>query len=140
MREAMFDNKAGGKNLLNTSSTIYGEIAKIAAVVQSTEPLRFGRMYYRQISGNGADFGFPFGTDYTLAFSRLLYGREVLVTYNVSANARTDSIVIDASYHELGSTLRFLYGGTGTVSVQAAPDGTRFVKVPLAGRKFAILE
>jgi hypothetical protein len=31
-------------------------------------------MYYRQISGDGENFGFPFGSQYTLAFSRLLYG------------------------------------------------------------------
>ena len=52
--------------------------------MRTHEPLRFGRMYYREISGDGIDFGLPFGTTYTLAFSRLLYPREVLVAYNIS--------------------------------------------------------
>ncbi|HVU94035.1 MAG TPA: hypothetical protein VHE34_02385 [Puia sp.] len=47
MREAMFDKNTPGLNLLNPACTIYQEIAKIAAVMRSSEPLRFGRMYYR---------------------------------------------------------------------------------------------
>jgi alpha-amylase len=71
MREAMFDKATGGQSLLNPQCRIYAEIAKIADVMRTQEPLRFGRMYYRQISGNGIDFGLPYGTTYTLAFSRM---------------------------------------------------------------------
>jgi len=53
MREAMFDTSSPGRNLLNTDCTIYREIAKIAQVMRSQAPLRFGRMYFRQISGDG---------------------------------------------------------------------------------------
>jgi alpha-amylase len=74
MREAMFDKAVPGRNLLNTGCRIYQEIARIADVMRSQEPLRFGRMYYRQISGDGEHFGSPYGTAYTLAFSRILYG------------------------------------------------------------------
>ena len=76
MREAMFDKATPGRNLMNTDCKIYKEITKIAEVMRANEPLRFGRMYFRQISGNGVDFGFPFGTTYTLAFSRILYPEE----------------------------------------------------------------
>ncbi len=140
VRESMFDNAQAGVNLLNTDCQIYKEIAEIAAVMRRTEPLRFGRIYVREISGNGTDFGFPFGSTYTLAFSRLLYGREVLVAYNVSANRRDDHVIVDASYHQPGDKMRFLYGGNGTVDVQQARSGTKFVHLPLEGHKFAILE
>jgi alpha-amylase len=123
---------------LNTDCTIYKEIAKIAAVVQARDELRFGRMYFRPISGDGVNFGLPFGTTYTLAFARILYGREVLVAYNVSADARTDAVVVDASLHPTGSTMTFLYGKTGTVPVEDS-NGTRFVRLDLAGHQFAIL-
>jgi glycosidase len=139
MREAMFDKATPGRNLMNTDCKIYKEIAKIAEVMRANEPLRFGRMYFRQISGNGVDFGFPFGTTYTLAFSRILYPEEVLVAYNVSGSARSDSVVVDASLHADGSTMRFLYGGTGMVPVRTAPNGTRFVKLDLKAREFVIL-
>lgn len=140
MREAMFDKAQPGKNLLNTDCTIYQEIAKIAAVMRAKQELRFGRMYFRQISGNGVHFGFPYGTTYTLAFSRMLYGREMLVAYNVSADARSDRVVVDAGLHKPGDTMTFLYGKSGTVNVEQAPDGTRFVRLDLPGRQFVILE
>jgi alpha-amylase len=139
VREAMFDTSSPGTNLLNTSCTIYQEIAKIAQVMRTQEPLRFGRMYYRQISGNGIDFGFPFGTTYTLAFSRILCGSEVLVAYNVSPSARNDAVVVDALLHQPGATMNILYPAPRTITVQTAPDGTRFVRLSLAGNDFVIL-
>jgi alpha-amylase len=139
MREAMFDKASPGKNLLNTNCTIYVEIARIAKVMRENEPLRFGRIYYREISGNGQDFGFPFGSTYTLAFSRLLYGREVLVAYNVSSSPRSDRVVVDATLHPPGASFTFAYGGTGAVTVQQAPNGTCFVPLSLAGHAFVIL-
>ena len=140
MREAMFDKANPGVNLLNRSCHIYEEIAKIAAVMRAIEPLRFGRMYLRQISGDGITFGYPFGSTYTLAFSRMLYGHEVLVGYNVSALPRADRVVIDSTLHRTGDTMAFLYGETGAVPVDTAPNGTRFVELNLAGHQFVILE
>jgi glycosidase len=140
MREAMFDTASSGFNLLNTDCRIYQEIARIAAVMRAKQPLRFGRMYFRQISGDGVHFGYPFGTTYTLAFSRLLYGQETLVAYNVSSSPRTDRVVVDASIHQQGDTMTFLYGDNGNVEVDQAPDGTRFVQLNLAGHQFVILE
>ncbi len=139
MREAMFDKATPGKNLLNTNCRIYQEIAKIAQVLRTSEPLRFGRMYYRQISGDGQHFGFPFGSEYTLAFSRLLYGEEVLIAYNVSSKPRNDYVIVDSILHGNGSTMRFLYGGAGTVPVSTAADGSRNVQLKLPGFGFAIL-
>jgi len=140
MREAMFDKAGAGKSLLNTGCRIYQEIAKIASVMRAQEPLRFGRMYYRQISGDGEHFGFPFGSTYTLAFSRLLYTEEVLVAYNVSNATRHDRVVVDAVLHPEPSKMTFLHGGTGDVLEQTALDGTRFVKLDLGPHQFVILK
>jgi alpha-amylase len=137
IREAMFDKV--GKSLLNTGCRIYQEIAKIADVMRNNEPLRFGRMYFRQISGDGAHFGFPFGSAYTLAFSRLLYGEEILVAYNVSGQARNDCAIVDATLHPEPSEMRFLYGKAGNTTVKTAPDGSRFVQLDLAPHQFVIL-
>ncbi len=140
MREAMFDMNDMSRNLLNKNATIYKEISKIADVMRATPPLRFGRMYYREISGNGIDFGLPYGNTYTLAFSRIVYGREVLVAYNVSNDNRHDYVVVDASYHKKGDSLHFLYGNTGSVLVVEAPDGTVSVQLNLTAHQFVILE
>lgn len=128
-----------GKSLLNTGCQIYKEIAKIAEVMRIHEPLRFGRMYYRQISGNGEQFGFPFGSTYTLAFSRMLYPQEILVAYNVSNQARNDCVTIDATLHPQPSQMSFLYGKSGTVPVQTALSGARFTKLNLDPHQFVIL-
>jgi glycosidase len=140
MREAMFDKATPARNFLNPGCHLYQEIAKIADIMRATQPLRFGRMYFRQISADGLTFGFPFGSTYTLAFSRVLYGQEVLVAYNVSPIARQDRVVIDATLHPNGDTLRFLYGAPGTVPAQTAPNGTRFVQLDLAPNQFVILQ
>jgi alpha-amylase len=139
IREAMFDKTVSGRNLLNMGCRIYQEIANIAGVMRNNEPLRFGRMYYRQISGDGQHFGTPFGSTYTLAFSRLLYGQEVLVAYNVSGQPRNDGIIVDSILHTNGSTMRFLYGAAGTTAVQTAADGSRFVRPELPAFGFVIL-
>jgi alpha-amylase len=138
MREAMFDSASGGICLMNQQADVYQRISQIGEVVRNSEPLRFGRMYYRQISGNHQDFGLPFGTDYTLAFSRLLYGSEVLVAYNVSSSPRSDGVIVDADVHPSGSILTFRYGGTGTVTVQPS-GGANFVTLNLAPHAFVIL-
>jgi hypothetical protein len=136
--QALFDT-TGNRSMLNTQCRIYQEIAKIAAVMRVHEPLRFGRMYYRQISGNGQDFGFPFGSTYPLAFSRILYPHEVLVAYNVSNQTRQDSVVVDAIVHPDSSMMSFLYGQQGSVPVQTAADGTRFIPLDLTPHQFVIL-
>jgi glycosidase len=141
LREGMFDAATAGKNLLNTNCDIYKAISAIAAVMRTQEPLRFGRMYFRQISGDGVGFGLPYGTTYTLAFSRLLYGREILVAYNVSSASRNDRVVIDADLHKAGEKMTYLYPkGKGDVTVGQAPDGTTFVRLDLDGYQFAILK
>ena len=127
------------QSLLNPESHLYQEISKIADVMRTREPLRFGRMYYREISGDGVNFGFPFGTAYTLAFSRVLAHQEVLVAYNVSDARRQDRVVVDAELHPDPSTLTFLYGGSGTLPVQASPSGPRFVEINLGPHQFVIL-
>jgi alpha-amylase len=140
MREAMFDVNAPGRNLLNSNCGIFKEIAKIAGVTRSVEPLRFGRMYFREISGDAANFGFPFGSDYTLAFSRVLYPQEVLVAYNVSASRRNDCVVVDATLHRDGEQLNYLYGGAGSVAARTAGNGTRYVQLDLAPHQFVVLQ
>ncbi len=84
-------------------------------------------MYFRQISGDGVNFGYPFGSTYTLAFSRILYPDEILGAYNVADAPRQDRVIVDAELRADGSTMTFLYGGMGTVPVQTAPNGSRYV-------------
>ena len=140
MREAMFDKNQPTLNFLNTDCRIYREIAHIAAVIRSNEALRFGRMYFRPISGDGVHFGTPFGNSYTLAFSRILYPREVLVAYNMSDQSRNDCVLIDAAMHKVGAEMRFLYGKSGSTTIHQAPDGAFYIQLDLSPHQFVVLE
>jgi hypothetical protein len=58
----------------------------------------------------------------------------------VAGQPRNDAIIVDASLHKPGDTLRYLYGNSGGISVERAPDGSMFVRVPLRSNQFVVLE
>jgi glycosidase len=141
IREPMFDLQDQERNYLNPACNIYQEIAKIAHINQQTEALRFGRMYFRQTSGNGRDFGLPQEHPCTLAFSRILAYQEVLVAYNTSTTeSRKDYVIVDNTLHQKGETMKFLYGKEGFVTIQSNPDSSLSVRLELAPMQFVILQ
>ena len=144
IREAMFDLSDPNVNYLNQSCTIYEAISQIAKLYQQIEALRFGRMYFREISGNGRDFGLPQGQPCTIAFSRILAEEEVLIAYNTSTIAtRQDFVLIDGGLHKAGDSLKFLYGKAGTVLIQSHPNPdirSLFVQLELEPNQFVILQ
>ena len=144
IREAMFDLDDKRRNSLNQQCSIYEEIAKIAQVNQREAALKFGRMYFREISGNGIDFGLPQGHPCTLAFSRILAQEEVVIAYNTSTSeSRNDFIIVDNRIHKKGEAMRFLYGGKGTVEVLSHPDPgneSLFVRLELEPMQFVIIQ
>ena len=140
IREAMFDLDDPDRDLLDREGTIYRGIAAIAAVNRERPALRFGRMYFRETSRDGAPFALPTSQPCTLAFSRILADEEILVAYNTSTTeARRESVIVDAGLNAPGETLRFLYGAPGGVPVRASADGARFVDLDLAPAQFVIL-
>jgi len=143
IREPMFDLTNNGLTFLNPNSNIYRSIAAIAEVFNSQPPLKFGRIYFREISGNGVDFGLPQGHPCTLAFSRILGFKEILIAYNTSIkDIRNDYVIVDSDLHPAGQTMTFLYGGTGNVTVQPHPDPnnhSQSVQLTLQPMQFVIL-
>ena len=92
-------------------------------------------------TADGVTFGLPYGSTYTLAFARLLYGQEVLVAYNVSAAARKDRVVVDGELHKAGDTMTYLYPqGKADATVEKALNGTLFIRIDLDGHQLAILD
>ena len=76
IRECMFGGKWGafnttGHHFFNAENPIYKEISLIAKIRHEEPALRYGRQYFREISGNGIDFGFPLDGRCTL---RILKG------------------------------------------------------------------
>ena len=105
-------------------------------------------MYFREISGNGRDFGRPQGQPCTLAFSRILADQEALVAYNTATTeARRDFVVVDAQLQKNRSTMTVRYDSTGartgtTVELRSHPEPsnpTRFIQLQLAPMQFVVL-
>jgi len=100
--------------------------------------LRYGRQYFREISGNGIDFGYPVDGKCTLAYSRILDDSEIVIALNLAATERADYITVDAHLNGDGAKLKNLLDPRAQFVVEAR--GRRnAVKVPLAAHSMAIL-
>jgi glycosidase len=144
VRETMFGGAFGafdthGVHFFNEDNPIYQGIAKVARIRAEERTLRYGREYFREISGDGIHFGHPQGGHCTLAFSRVLDTQEILVCLNIDASDRNDAVAVDGKLTPAGSTVIDLMRGR-EFPVEQTDEGTAFVKVPLKGHEMAILK
>jgi len=91
VREALW----GKPNAFDQSSTAYQAIQRITNVRDNYPALKYGRMYFREISGNGTDFGHSAGVGGIIAFSRILAECEVLVIINTNDAPFEGYVLID---------------------------------------------
>jgi glycosidase len=133
VRETMFGGAFGafdthGVHFFNEHNPIYEGIAKVAKIRAEERTLRYGREYFREISGDGVHFGHSRGGHCTLAFSRVLDTQEIIVCLNIDANDRNDAVTVDGKLTPAGSTVIDLIGGR-ELPVEQTDEGTAFVKV-----------
>jgi glycosidase len=133
VREALW----GGPGFGTTGDTYYEDVAAIATIRKECPALRYGRFYFRPVSGNvgsGNNFGVSPYNGGVLAFSRILMDQEILVVANTDTqNAHTLDVIVDLTLHGAGDALRVLY------SNKAAPAGVGNV-VQLAGGTVVVAE
>ena len=60
---------------------------KIAAVRASQSAFRYGRLYFRPVSGDGIHFGISKTVEGILAYSRILSDEEVVIVANTSVSS-----------------------------------------------------
>jgi glycosidase len=133
VREALW----GGPGF-SQSGLYYSDIANLAAVRRSCPALRYGRFYFRPVSGDGQNFGVSTFLNGVLAFSRILMDQEIVIVANTNPSAgSTLSVIVDITLNNPGDRLRVLYSNkaqpaspaavqqqaAGTVQVQET-DGT----------------
>lgn len=105
VREALWGGPGFG-----TDDTYYEDVAAIAAIRKESPALRYGRFYFRPISGDAKNFGVSPYLNGTLAFSRILMDQEILVVANTdTANPITLWVIVDLTLHLAGDALRVLY-------------------------------
>jgi glycosidase len=106
VREALW----GQPSAFDEDQRFFPAISELSRVRAGTPALRYGRQYFRQISGNGRDFGISTFPNGVLAFSRILNESEVLVAANTSTtDVRSFDVVVDASLNDPGSRFEVLY-------------------------------
>ncbi len=105
VREALW----GKTNAFDVNHRFYQSIRTLSAIRDAQPALRYGRQYFRPISGDGIHFGVsPFAPG-VLAFSRILNDTEVLVVANASTqSAFQGDVIIDLFLHADGDVFRIL--------------------------------
>jgi len=144
VRECMFGGQWGafgskGRHFFNPNHAIYQAIARIAALRKQEPALRYGRQYFREISGSGVDFGHPLDGACTLAFSRILDTEEVLVAMNLDSRPRNDYVTVDARLQPAGTVMQNLLSPEISVKIEAL-GARRAVRLSLDPHAFAVLK
>lgn len=143
VRECMFGGQWGafetvGHHCFNVEHPIYRAIARIAEIRGREPALRYGRQYFREISGNGTDFGHPIDGRCTLAYSRILDETEIVIAMNLDSEARRDVVTVDAHLSPIGHQLVNLLDPEERVTVEQR-NNRAAVQVPLGPHAMAIL-
>lgn len=106
VREALWGKPAPA---FDRDNRFYTDIRRLAEHRRHEPALRYGRQYFRPVSGDGVHFGvspFPGGV---LAFSRILFNREVVVVANTNTtDPWTGHVVVDRSINRTGAQYRVL--------------------------------
>src|SRR5260370_29496919 len=113
VREALW----GKPNGFDVSHPLYQTLQKILQVRNEQPALRYGRLYFRQISGNGFDFGlspFPSGV---IALSRILNDQEVIVVANTNTQQGfTGEVIVDRQLNPAGSSYQVRFCNTNATA------------------------
>jgi glycosidase len=107
-------------NVFDQDHPFYRTIQRISRTRASEPALRYGRQYFRQLSGNRTDFGISSYTPGVIAVSRILDAAEVLVIANTSErDIFQGEVIVDADLNQADGTFRVLFSN----STNAVPPG-----------------
>lgn len=105
VREALWGKPAP----FDLSSVFYQAIKAIASVRDNQPALRYGRQYFRPLSGDGVTFSISQFAPGVLAYSRLLSNIEVVIVANTTDQNETLAIIVDGIINAPGDMYKVLY-------------------------------
>lgn len=127
VREALW----GKPNAFDSQNFFYTQIKALSKLREEQPALRFGRLYFRQVSGNSQDFGYSSGCGGVVALSRVLGDVEVLVVANTNTLQRFDGLVLqDFDLNRSPRQMQIAYSNLGTA-------GSRTTRQILDARLFS---
>jgi glycosidase len=133
VREALW----GRPNAFDRQNLFYTQIKALSRLREEQPALRFGRLYFRQVSGNGRDFGQSSGTGGLVAFSRVVSDVEVLVVANTNTQTQFDGLVLQDLYlNRPPRRMLVAYSNlseTGSATVRQIADARFFSGTQLTG-------
>ncbi len=131
VREALW----GRPDAFSTQHALFQHLQALSRLRDQFPTLRFGRQYFRRISGNGVDFNYSTYCGGVIAFSRILNTTEQLIVANTHLQQPQEVyVVIDKNLHAQGQGWTVLFS---THDTPYEPDPTtthgslRAVKVKL---------
>jgi len=119
VREALW----GKQSAFDRTHPFYLALKQLAAVRDAQPALRYGRQYFRQISGDGQHFAVSSFSPGVIAFSRILNDQEVLVVGNTSDSVPfPGEVIVDSTLNPTPGTLRVLFSN---IAHPASPGSLR---------------
>jgi Alpha amylase, catalytic domain len=111
VREALW----GRPSAFDETDPFFVALRNIAAVRAQNTALRYGRQYFRPVSGDRKTFGQSTFAPGVLVFSRILNESETVIVANTDINSATElSVLIDAVLNPVGAIFATLFSSTGS--------------------------
>ncbi len=144
IRECMFGGRWGAfgvqnRHYFNPRHRLYKEISHIATIRASEPALRYGRLYFREVSENDTDFFYPEMGKGMVVYSRILDDTEILVALNLRGKTYTNSVNLDATVTGTGTVLQNLLNKKVRVLTREE-SGRSVLTLTLAPYEIAILK
>jgi glycosidase len=117
VREALWGRQP---DAFDPDHPLYVQIKALSELRDEEPAIRYGRIYFREVSGNGQDFGQPQGAGGVLAFSRILVDREVVFVANTnSTQTFAGWVVVDLDLNRTPRAVSLRYSNLGTTGAGA---------------------
>jgi glycosidase len=110
-------------NAFDEAHPFYRVLQGIAQVRAHQPALRYGRQYFRQLSGNQRDFAVSPFTPGVISYSRILDAEEVLVVANTAEQGTfRGEVIVDWDLNQADGSFRILFSN---IPAPAAPGALR---------------
>jgi glycosidase len=111
------------------TTSFYVQMQKIASIRNAEPALRYGRFYFRPVSGDGYNFGVSTLSNGILAWSRILNDEEVVIVANTNTTTTISvAVIVEPTLSTVGQAFDVLYtnktGSTAPTAVQAIPQAS----------------
>ena len=136
VREALW----GMPGAFDRANGFYQAVKRIAEQRAVLPALRYGRQYFRAISGNGIHFGISRFSPGVVAFSRILNDQELLIVANTGTTEHWNGhVIVDFALNAPGAAWQVLYSNqdnpVGPQAVSEKPGGEVWIDgTPTSGR------